>query len=268
MTASALFGSPSTTSSPINYRSTAISSHHDTAADGSNLSATAADAASSPAAASDGDWEAVRLMTAAQILSSSSSTDDITLSHDDDSSVLSVATSAQQDGPDLGPDPLGPLALLDDLHTLDADSLALAVGILRQHQPVDATEDGVQLSERLRDFLMVLRKRPATSAAGEVCLHMCVGISICTCLHVCVGDLDMHLPCICVLVFLDLHTAMSSPLAVRLRGGASHEQSCSSPNSRSRIQDCLVSLAVCCCRRCHVSAQHSSSDCGWLLGRG
>lgn len=112
-------------------------------------------------------------MTAAKILASSSSTDDIssddvTLSLDDDSSVLSVASSAQHNSSaDLGPDLLGPLALLDDNQTLDADSLALAVGILRQRQPEDASEDGVQLSERLRDFLMVLRRRPGAATAGE-----------------------------------------------------------------------------------------------------
>ena len=48
---------------------------------------------------------------------------------------------------------------------IPADSLALAVGILRQHQPLDAHEDDVQLSERLRDFLRVLSKRPASTAA-------------------------------------------------------------------------------------------------------
>lgn len=124
-------------------------------------------------------------MTAASILSSSPSAsahdDALTLSTQDSidsdgtESALSVpssssasalsAAAAAAAGPD---DPLGPLALLDDVTTLDVDSLSLAVGILRQRQPVDGSEgdDGVQLSERLRDFLLVLRRRPGGGLPG------------------------------------------------------------------------------------------------------
>lgn len=124
-------------------------------------------------------------MTAASILSSSPSAsahdDALTLSTQDSidsdgtESALSVPSSsssalpaaAAAAGPD---DPLGPLALLDDVTTLDADSLSLAVGILRQRQPVDGSEgdDGVQLSERLRDFLLVLRRRPGGGMPGAL----------------------------------------------------------------------------------------------------
>jgi hypothetical protein len=107
-------------------------------------------------------------MTAASILSSSpsASTQD---SIDGTESALSVSSSALPAAPVADDnDPLGPLALLDDVTSLDADSLSLAVGILRQRQPVDGSEgdDGMQLSERLRDFLLVLRKRPGSSMPG------------------------------------------------------------------------------------------------------
>jgi hypothetical protein len=158
-------------------------------------------------------------------LSSPSSTDDATLSLDDDSSVLSAAMLEQQDGTDLGVDPLGPLALLDDIQTLDADSLALAVGILRQHQPVDAAEEGVQLSERLRDFLMVLRKRPATSAAGEACLGIGAGnatsilVHTVTCeshtLQVCWCSCTLH-PYMCIGV---IECSQSGQLGLTLAAG-------------------------------------------------
>jgi hypothetical protein len=128
-----------------------------------------ATAAAGPGSQQDADagWEAVRLMTAAKILSSASSTDsdDAAYGLDDDSTSLddSTAASAQLDLTDLGP-----MAVLDEIQTLAADSLSLAVGILRQN---DADEAGVQLSERLRDFLMVLHKRPistnSTAAASQ-----------------------------------------------------------------------------------------------------
>lgn len=163
----AALGSAGTPSSPLCFRTTSAlnSSSHDAAP-------LAADAAGSPAS-DDTDWEAVRLMTAASILSSSpsASTQD---SIDGTQSALSESSSALPAATVAAgaeDDPLGPLALLDDVTSLDADSLSLAVGILRQRQPVDGSEgdDGVQLSERLRDFLLVLRKRPGSSmpvAAG------------------------------------------------------------------------------------------------------
>lgn len=122
-------------------------------------------------------------MTAASILASSSSSahastdlDDLSSSSfsslTEDSSSHPAASAQLHD--DVGADTLqdfGALAMLDEIHTINADSLALAVGILRQRQPTGTAaddaddEDGVQLSERLRDFLMVLRRRPASSSS-------------------------------------------------------------------------------------------------------
>lgn len=194
--AAALFGSPNGTPSTVFAgRLTAVPSHQD-AADTTGLSTTAAagGTAHAPApaqdASSDAQWEAVRLMTAARILSASSDDDTATNSMDIDAisssldslsdmsdlslsdlsavsfspSVPSAQQITKQDLPSIGDNvfssQLGAMSYLDEIRSLDADSLALAVGILRQHQPVGAGEDDVQLSERLRDFLMVLRRRP------------------------------------------------------------------------------------------------------------
>lgn len=166
-----LFGSPSSSSHTWSHHTSAISAHDGTSADVDIASAatTGSEAAAAPGSQqhADADWEAVRLMTAAKILSSASSadSDDAGYGLDGDSTSLddSTAASAQLDLSDLGP-----MAVLDEIQTLDADSLSLAVGILRQN---DADEAGVQLSEHLRDFLMVLRKRPSsassTAAASE-----------------------------------------------------------------------------------------------------
>lgn len=110
------------------------------------------------------------MMTAAAILSSSASSDpadDVTSSYDDSSSLSDSLTAGSQ----VDVDDFGPLSVLTEINTVDADSLALAIGILRQRQPLDADEDGVQLSERLRDFLMVLRRRPLSTAAGNPSTH-------------------------------------------------------------------------------------------------
>jgi hypothetical protein len=162
----AQFGGPSSTTQPRSHHASALSAHDGTPAEVDVVSATSAgsEAAASPGSQqqADADWEAVRLMTAAKILSSASSTDsdDAADGLYDDSTSLddSTAASAQLDLAELGP-----MAVLDEIRTLDADSLSLAVGILRQN---DADEPGVQLSERLRDFLMVLRKRPSSTAAA------------------------------------------------------------------------------------------------------
>lgn len=109
-------------------------------------------------------------MTAAAILSSSvssDSADDVISSYDDSSSLSDSLTAGSQ----VDVDDFGALSVLTEINTVDADSLALAVGILRQRQPLDADEDGVQLSERLRDFLMVLRRRPLSTAAGNPSTH-------------------------------------------------------------------------------------------------
>lgn len=149
-------------------------SHRDSPAGASAASTSAADTGSASAApaaaASDPDEEAVKLMTAAAILSSSvssDSADDVISSYDDSSSLSDSLTAGSQ----VDVDDFGALSVLTEINTVDADSLALAVGILRQRQPLDADEDGVQLSERLRDFLMVLRRRPLSTAAGNPSTH-------------------------------------------------------------------------------------------------
>lgn len=168
-----LFGSPSSALHPWSHHASAISANDGPSAEVDIITAAStgseATAAAGPGSQQDADagWEAVRLMTAAKILSSASSTDsdDAAYGIDDDSTSLddSTAASAQLDLTDLGP-----MAVLDEIQTLAADSLSLAVGILRQN---DADEAGVQLSERLRDFLMVLHKRPistnSTAAASQ-----------------------------------------------------------------------------------------------------
>jgi hypothetical protein len=65
--------------------------------------------------------------------------------------------------------------MLDDMTVLNADSLALVVGILRQHQPLEAAEADVQLSERLRDLLLLLRQRPASAAPAAGSLQAAAG---------------------------------------------------------------------------------------------
>jgi hypothetical protein len=97
-------------------------------------------------------------MTAATILSASQS--------DSDADGASVTNSLDS----LDEDSSSSLAMLDEMTVLNADSLALVVGILRQHQPLEADEADVQLSERLRDLLLLLRQRPAspTPAAGTL----------------------------------------------------------------------------------------------------
>ncbi|KAF6253191.1 hypothetical protein COO60DRAFT_1669411 [Scenedesmus sp. NREL 46B-D3] len=69
------------------------------------------------------------------------------------------------------------LSTLDDMTMLNADSLALVVGILRQHQPLGADEEDVQLSERLRDLLLLLRQRPGSPAQAAGSLHAAAGHS-------------------------------------------------------------------------------------------
>lgn len=96
--------------------------------------------------------ETVQLVTAATILSHS----------DSDSDTAEMITSLDEDS--IVSDPL---AYLDDLTMLDADSLSLAIGILRQHQPVNMDESGVLLSERLRDLLVVLHQRPSSTSIAH-----------------------------------------------------------------------------------------------------
>lgn len=121
--------------------------------------ALAADTAVTAAAGHEVDPETLRLMTAATILSASES------GSDDEAAATSFL-----DGED-GSLPAGspsPLSVVDELQVLDADSLSLVVGILRQHQTLGADgEADVQLSERLRDLLLLLRQRSSSSVAAN-----------------------------------------------------------------------------------------------------
>jgi hypothetical protein len=102
-------------------------------------------------------------MTAASILSASQS--------DSDAEAASVINSLDS----LEEDSSSSLSMLDDMTVLNADSLALVVGILRQHQPLEAAEADVQLSERLRDLLLLLRQRPASAAPAAGSLQAAAG---------------------------------------------------------------------------------------------
>ncbi|WIA32777.1 hypothetical protein OEZ86_005961 [Tetradesmus obliquus] len=119
--------------------------------------------ASPAAAATEADPEAIRLMTAATILSASQS--------DSDADAASVTTPLDS----LEEDASSSLAMLDEMTVLNADSLALVVGILRQQQPLEADDAGVQLSERLRDLLLLLRQRPASPVAAAGAAHAAAG---------------------------------------------------------------------------------------------
>lgn len=119
------------------------------------LSATAAAITPETAVDTSVDPVTVRLMTAATILSRSDS--------DSDTETAETFSSIDEDTRTL----TTPLGFLDDLTTLDANSLSLAIGILRQQQPVDVYEADVQLSERLRDFLILLHRRPASKASSR-----------------------------------------------------------------------------------------------------
>jgi hypothetical protein len=98
-------------------------------------------------------------MTAATILSASQSD-----SAADSASVINSLDSLEEDSS-------SSLAMLDEMTVLNADSLALVVGILRQHQPLEADEADVQLSERLRDLLVLLRQRPSSPAPAAEALQ-------------------------------------------------------------------------------------------------
>jgi hypothetical protein len=114
------------------------------------------EAAADTDAADAGDPEALRLATAAAILAAAAP-------DDGDSGGEEAAALEAVSGP----------SLLDELHVLDADSLSLAISILRQRD----ADGPVQLSERLRDLLLLLRSRPqqqqrqdATGAAAMASL--------------------------------------------------------------------------------------------------
>lgn len=96
------------------------------------------------------DNETLRLVTAATILSYSDSESD-TDTADPISSIGADSTPLTH-----------PLSYLDELTSLDADSLSLTIGILRQQQPVNVQDADVQLSERLRDLLVLLHRRPGS----------------------------------------------------------------------------------------------------------
>jgi hypothetical protein len=106
----------------------------------------------------------MRIMTAASILSASQSE-----SSAEAASVTNSLDSLEEDSSSSS------LSMLDDMTVLNADSLALVVGILRQHQPLEAAEADVQLSERLRDLLLLLRQRPASAASAAGSLQAAAG---------------------------------------------------------------------------------------------
>jgi hypothetical protein len=136
----------------------------------------------------------LRLATAASILSSADSSDTDTVAADEgalpSSSGLSSSVSGASSPAASAPGSprrrtrrpsatAAALSALTELRLLDADSLSLAIGILRQHQPLDSCDDGrsdssghaddAALGERLQDLLVLLRTRPGaapTAARG------------------------------------------------------------------------------------------------------
>lgn len=146
------------------YTTASSSSHHELTQPGRrhSLSIPRCTAGSTTPPADD---EAARLATAATILLTSAGRGQLEAAADGEPNGLMVA-----DADATTTSSVLALPFIDDLTELDADSLSLAVGILRQHQPPGDAHSGgdadVQLSERLQDLLVLLRQRPGDAAAA------------------------------------------------------------------------------------------------------